>query len=691
MTVLTLQPTEATAIDTYIDSDVQTTNFGSSTVADARVLTSVTGVRRALYNFDFTGIPASAIVSSAILTLVSRGAQTARNVSVYRLIAAFVESQTTWLKRDSTNNWTTAGGDFDSTAWATSLVGGAGSTPYTWDVTTLIQAFVNGTYTHLGIILKPTDESLIGGIIARSSGGATASEWPKLEIIYTVPITIFPDRIESTLQVFAPTLTIPNTIQPPLIASTLQVFTPTLKYQFLPQVTGMQFDFNPELGMFQDTAMMIAAANDGDPIALFADRSISENHATQSTAGARGVRKNNLANGHPGVRLSADDWYNIPALASISGQTGSIFAIIRRHSDDSIVSTQIVASSAADTASPAMGFGLRYKTDRFIPHLFKNVGKLVWGSTHIQSFITRLVSWISSGSAYTFRVNGASDNIVADNSGNNGDWFSDFTRDNFTLGMTRNNSADQFFANLDIIRIIGYSPALSDSDRDLVESTLASLYGLQIATQQIICEGDSLTFGHQIDDPYPNQLERYLGNGWRVTNVATSGNTSADIISQRTAQVTPQYSASLTRNLVIVLIGTNDIVNGVALATIESNISSYCASLLSDGFEVRLCTLSNFPTDATFDATKHQKRNDLNSWLIANAPSLSSGSAIPIHLDPFVGDGSNTLDTTYWLQVGTHLTNAGYYRYVLAIAEQLADATNVSRAIFTTLFQGVFG
>jgi len=171
------------ATDTYIDLG----NSSSSSV-------------RPLLKFDLSGIPSNATVTSAILQLYwyHPSGTTRTNdtiVQVYRPASAWNPSYVCWSNRDSGTAWSNAGGDWrdsTNTAQGTSpfaSVTFAGSTVpdnayHDWDITTLIQAYVNGTYTDTGILMKASAES--GNYIAFYSQDAS-NYHPRLVIHYTVP------------------------------------------------------------------------------------------------------------------------------------------------------------------------------------------------------------------------------------------------------------------------------------------------------------------------------------------------------------------------------------------------------------------------------------------------------------------------------------------------------------------------
>jgi len=141
---------------------------------------------RQLHAFDISDIPDTATIDEALLKIyvyeVSSGTP---QISAYRIITSWVESEVTYNKADSSTNWATAGmasgTDYASTAAGTSAsVSSAGWA--TIDITDLVQDWVDGTYTNKGVVLKLTTA---GHLKTRMSEYSTTSYRPKLEVTYT--------------------------------------------------------------------------------------------------------------------------------------------------------------------------------------------------------------------------------------------------------------------------------------------------------------------------------------------------------------------------------------------------------------------------------------------------------------------------------------------------------------------------
>ena len=101
--------------------------------------------------------------------------------AVHKLTSGFTTGAT-WNKRDGTNSWATAGGDFASNPVATKTI--ANTTGwYTWRVTDLVQEWADGSSANHGLLLKQVGETTSNRLhISHTDGGDLM---PRLEILYT--------------------------------------------------------------------------------------------------------------------------------------------------------------------------------------------------------------------------------------------------------------------------------------------------------------------------------------------------------------------------------------------------------------------------------------------------------------------------------------------------------------------------
>ncbi|WP_437568000.1 DNRLRE domain-containing protein [Sorangium sp. So ce542] len=149
-------------------------NDGASTTLTTG--TGTGGVRRSLLRFDLAGVPASAEIASATLSLYQTYKIESSAVRVHRATAPWSESTVTWANFGG-------GGHFDPAVEASFVTGGpGGATGFrNVDVTALAQAWVSGAQGNHGVLIE--DDAVTRSTL-RSSESASAAERPALTVCY---------------------------------------------------------------------------------------------------------------------------------------------------------------------------------------------------------------------------------------------------------------------------------------------------------------------------------------------------------------------------------------------------------------------------------------------------------------------------------------------------------------------------
>ena len=183
-TTTTIQPSSA---DSYLSKWSSSSNYGTVVYMDISPWKDYE--RRGIVMFDLSSIPPGAQVISANLSLHEYSTQgTTRTIGTHRVTSSWTERDVTWLSRDGTNKWETAGGDFISTATDKKSISWTGGRVKwdSWDVTADVKGFVNGTYSNYGWIVKDEEEGAAADYYwqFKSKEHATASLRPKLEVTY---------------------------------------------------------------------------------------------------------------------------------------------------------------------------------------------------------------------------------------------------------------------------------------------------------------------------------------------------------------------------------------------------------------------------------------------------------------------------------------------------------------------------
>lgn len=167
-------------------------------------------------------------------------------------------------------------------------------------------------------------------------------------------------------------------------------------------------------------------------------------------------------------------------------------------------------------------------------------------------------------------------------------------------------------------------------------------------SKQVFFVGDSLTQGvaSTANRGWVQQLT--LNNSVRQRNVALAYELASDVVSNLATWVTDNKINGQT-NVCCVWVGTNDLINGVSTATLQSNITTIVNALNTAGITPLVFTA--LPRTG-MSAGAETNRGTFNTWL----QSTYSDSVVDVAGIANLSDFNNT---TYYAD-GTHLTTAGY-------------------------------
>lgn len=105
-----------------------------------------------------------------------------------------------------------------------------------------------------------------------------------------------------------------------------------------------------------------------------------------------------------------------------------------------------------------------------------------------------------------------------------------------------------------------------------------------MASQNVVCVGDSITAGLGVTTPWPSSLSLTLSS--TVTNKGISGNQMAYVAPYGGGNVDPLLVAG-QKNVLIIWLGTNDFaVGGATPATVEGELATYVAARQAAGWYV---------------------------------------------------------------------------------------------------------
>lgn len=232
------------------------------------------------------------------------------------------------------------------------------------------------------------------------------------------------------------------------------------------------------------------------------------------------------------------------------------------------------------------------------------------------------------------------------------------------LSNDRGNSG--YYGDYDIAEVILYSSAHTTAQRTAIEGELISKYGASSSRPQIICDGDSITEGAGSLGPgntgatYPAQMYTNDFPTYDMVNAAVGGLKVTDLIA-RAADIDALYDTNRTRNIIAVLIGSNDLAQGVTSATLYDNIVLYCQARRTTGFKVVVVTILPRGTAAAGGVGSAYDNNRLavNTLIRTNWATFADALA-DAGGDATIGTVAAADGATYYSTDHIHLIDAGH-------------------------------
>ncbi len=173
---------------------------------------------------------------------------------------------------------------------------------------------------------------------------------------------------------------------------------------------------------------------------------------------------------------------------------------------------------------------------------------------------------------------------------------------------------------------------------------------------QIICEGDSITFGAGATSgkDWPVTMQKSLTGKYRITNLGISGQKAYEILAnapERTDRLWSLYSA--TPKVYLLWAGSNDLAEGKTSSVINSLTSRIAAARAAGATKILLGTI--LPRgDAGFEVN----REKINSAIRASGHLGADGIA-DVAADKTIGQFNQNTDINYYGD-GIHPNDAGY-------------------------------
>ncbi len=181
-TSLTWQHDATLGMDAKIWDKQPNDNYGNA--KETWVSSVSNDTTRSLLRFHVDAIPPNSRILEATLSLYRKsGSGSDQPVSAHRIKNSWSEDSVTWNSRESGTNWDTAGADYDPTAVVTTPVG-PDNQRYEWNITPLVQGWVDGSYPNYGVALVAAIDGMPGEEFF-TSDETDPDRRPNLSITYT--------------------------------------------------------------------------------------------------------------------------------------------------------------------------------------------------------------------------------------------------------------------------------------------------------------------------------------------------------------------------------------------------------------------------------------------------------------------------------------------------------------------------
>jgi lysophospholipase L1-like esterase len=418
------------------------------------------------------------------------------------------------------------------------------------------------------------------------------------------------------------------------------------------------------LGQFEARSL---ALTDGASVASFTDLSGNARHIVQATGGLQPTfRATGGPNGTPTVQFASGNWM-ASASFSVVAQPLTLYLVANvtgtgsQHLFDAGVAGTnrcdvFLNTTAVELYAGGGGYvALLNQTLPFVPL--------------VPTKASQLLRVVVNGASSTMFCNGVPSGLTG-NPGANG-------LDGLTLGSYEGGAGGGLLTGT-VSALLAYQGLHTSGQAAQVEGYLNSFL-FNETRPQVVCDGDSLTFGYQLANPatqsYPAQLAVLLP-AWDIYNTGVSGEPlgpqtgSAGMIGTAPNSVDPLFRAGRSANVCIAWGGVNDLLGiswaaGTA-AALEPIIAAYCAARHAVGWKVVLVTLppSNYSgTNAGYEAA----RLAYNLWLRANFAPIADGLLDLGGSTPYGQLADTVADTLD----GLHL-NAGGYTVLAGMAQPVA-------------------
>jgi hypothetical protein len=266
-----------------------------------------------------------------------------------------------------------------------------------------------------------------------------------------------------------------------------------------------------------------------------------------------------------------------------------------------------------------------------------------------------LLGMTSGGSSITFYTNEASKTVGS------------FANTNtLTGGIIGSDTGAGNFINMEIYRVLVYSPAISSPNLTALRTYVNATYGSASARRTLIATGNALTSGYVLptiaDLSWPSQMSDIMRSDVRIYNIGFEGQDTNGMVTSAPTYGTP-LCGQTGRDVAFIWEGTDDLLTYDAATSYGHMMTlaglyraAGCSPIIGTTIKAKLLT----------DNSRETIRTSYNSLLLAQ------GTYPVVDLAP-LSQFSDTTNTTYFASDGTHLSAVGAGVVAHAVAAAIGD------------------
>jgi lysophospholipase L1-like esterase len=211
--------------------------------------------------------------------------------------------------------------------------------------------------------------------------------------------------------------------------------------------------------------------------------------------------------------------------------------------------------------------------------------------------------------------------------------------------------------------LIIYPTPLSSFDQVAMNSNLAMVFNIKQSgyAGQVLLDGDSITYGYggSLNQSWTKTLAAQFPS-YRSYSFGVPGINMATLLTVESVRIVPRFNAGLTKNILVIWAGTNDIVAGTVATSVYANLQSYTSAAKTAGFKVVWVTM--LPrTDLTVGEQTQWTAYNTAIRAATLGQSNTADALADVQSDPTIGPFSAASNHTYYCNVGPNDFSIGVH------------------------------